>query len=50
MHKLYTKTQDKFVVYNNYRIVNTNIPPVIFLHGLMSGMHSSKALYLIDYC
>lgn len=50
MHKLYTRTQDKFVVYNNYRIVNTNIPPVIFLHGLMSGMHSSKALYLIDYC
>lgn len=50
MHKLYNRTQDKFIVYNNYKINNTNIPPVIFLHGLMSNMHSSKALYLIDYC
>lgn len=50
MHKLYNRTQDKFIVYNNYRNNNTNIPPVIFLHGLMSSMHSSKALYLIDYC
>ncbi|MGX6959936.1 MAG: alpha/beta hydrolase [Rickettsia endosymbiont of Pentastiridius leporinus] len=50
MHKLYNRTQDKFIVYNNCRIINTNIPPVIFLHGLMSSMHSTKALYLIDYC
>lgn len=50
MHKLYNRTQDKFIVYNNYTINSTNVPPVIFLHGLMSGMHSSKALYLIDYC
>ena len=50
MHKLYNRTQDKFIVYNNYRIINTNIPSVIFLHGLMSSMQSTKALYLIDYC
>jgi len=50
MHKLYNRTQDQFIVYNNYRIINTNIPSVIFLHGLMSSMQSTKALYLIDYC
>ncbi|MEY4463401.1 MAG: hypothetical protein RLZZ81_372 [Pseudomonadota bacterium] len=50
MHKLYNKTQDKFIVYDNYRIINTNIPSVIFLHGLMSSMQSTKAIYLIDYC
>ncbi|AFB21246.1 alpha/beta hydrolase [Rickettsia canadensis] len=50
MHKLYNRTQDKFIVYNNYRIINTNIPSVIFLHGLMSSMQATKALYLIDYC
>lgn len=50
MHKLYNRTQDKFIVYNYYRIINTNIPSVIFLHGLMSSMQSTKAIYLIDYC
>ncbi|WP_347938665.1 alpha/beta hydrolase [Rickettsia oklahomensis] len=50
MYKLYNRTQDKFIVYNNYRLINTNIPSVIFLHGLMSSMQSTKALYLIDYC
>ncbi|HJD55959.1 MAG TPA: alpha/beta hydrolase [Rickettsia endosymbiont of Pyrocoelia pectoralis] len=50
MHKLYNRTQDKFIVYNNYRNNYTNVPPVIFLHGLMSSMNSTKALYLIDYC
>ncbi|WP_041405245.1 alpha/beta hydrolase [Rickettsia canadensis] len=50
MHKLYNRTQDKFIVYNNYSIINTNIPSVIFLHGLMSSMQATKALYLIDYC
>lgn len=50
MHKLYNKTQDKFIVYDNYRLINTNIPTVIFLHGLMSSMQSTKAIYLIDYC
>ncbi|XVN41151.1 MAG: alpha/beta hydrolase [Rickettsia endosymbiont of Argas persicus] len=50
MHKLYNRTQDKFIVYNNYRNNNINVPDVILLHGLMSGMHLTKALYLIDYC
>ena len=50
MYKLYNKTQDKFIVYDNYRIINTNIPFVIFLHSLMSSMQSTKAIYLIDYC
>ncbi|WP_341786855.1 alpha/beta hydrolase [Rickettsia endosymbiont of Cantharis rufa] len=50
MHKLYNRTQDKFIVYNYYSIINTNIPSVIFLHGLMSSMQSTKAIYLIDYC
>lgn len=50
MHKLYSTSKDKFIVYNNYDDSNTNLPHVIFLHGLMSNMNGAKALYLMDYC
>ncbi|WP_341789421.1 alpha/beta hydrolase [Rickettsia endosymbiont of Polydrusus tereticollis] len=50
MNKLYYTPQEGFVVYNNYKITDKNVPSVIFLHGLMSNMSGEKALYLMDYC
>lgn len=50
MNKLYNKDKDKFIVYNRYKSNKKNAPYVVFLHGLISSMNSTKALHIANYC
>ncbi len=50
MNKIYHTTKDKFIVYNACKSNKKNMLYVIFLHGFMSSMDSTKAVYLENYC
>lgn len=50
MNKLHYTDSSRFIAYNNYKSNKKNMPTVIFLHGLMSSMSSTKALYIANYC
>ncbi|WPY00804.1 Alpha/beta hydrolase [Candidatus Trichorickettsia mobilis] len=51
MRKIYNDTDDsQFIVYNQIKSNQKNTITIIFLHGLMSDMHGTKALYLENYC
>jgi len=42
--------RNKFIAFNKYLSTQKNMPSVIFLHGLMSHMNSTKSLFLANYC
>jgi len=50
VNKLYYTDSSRFITYNNYKSNKKNMPTVIFLHGLMSSMASTKAVYIANYC
>ena len=50
MHKLYNTDNNRFIAYNIHKSIKKNAPSVVFLHGLMSSMEGSKALFYMDYC
>ncbi|WP_316354847.1 alpha/beta hydrolase [Candidatus Trichorickettsia mobilis] len=51
MKKIYNNADDtQFIVYNQIKSNQKNTITIIFLHGLMSDMHGTKALYLENYC
>ncbi|WP_425363908.1 alpha/beta hydrolase [Candidatus Tisiphia endosymbiont of Hybos culiciformis] len=50
MNKLYNTEKKKFITYNNYKSNKKNMPSVMFLHGLMSHMNGTKAVFLENYC
>lgn len=52
MHKLYidTNLEHRFIVYKANKSNKKKTPYIIFLHGLMSNMHSTKAMILEQYC
>lgn len=45
-----TINQEKFITYNKHYSNKNKVPYVIFLHGLMSNMDGSKAVYFEEYC
>lgn len=49
MERLYL-TQDRYIAYNKYKSNKKNTFTVVFLHGLISSMNSTKSLYLDSYC
>lgn len=50
MYKLYTTSEDQIIAYKYHESKKKTAPTVIFLHGLMSNIESSKALALYDQC
>lgn len=51
MRKLYSsEIKNEFIVYDDDKNAAENVPTIVFVHGLMSSMNSSKARYLMDYC
>ncbi|WP_375332456.1 MULTISPECIES: alpha/beta hydrolase [unclassified Candidatus Tisiphia] len=50
MHKIYNTEKKRFITYNHHKSSKKNMPLVIFLHGLMSGMNGKKAIFLENYC
>jgi uncharacterized protein len=50
MNKIYNTSKSRFIAYNQYKSKKKNAPYVIFLHGLMSSMESTKALYTETHC
>lgn len=50
MNKIYHTHIEQYIAYNKYKSNKKKAPYVIFLHGLMSGMEGTKALYLEEYC
>lgn len=49
MHKIHHLSNELFIAYNEHKS-KKNLPTIIFLHGLFSGMDSSKALFMHDLC
>ncbi|MCC8399070.1 MAG: alpha/beta hydrolase [Rickettsia endosymbiont of Gnoriste bilineata] len=50
MEKIYNTEKKKFITYNHYKSNKKNMPHVMFLHGLMSNMNGTKAVFLENYC
>jgi hypothetical protein len=50
MYKLYHTDKNEFITYNKCIAAKKNLPLVIFLHGLMSDMNGTKALFFENYC
>lgn len=50
MHKLHNTDNNRFIAYNIHKSTKKNAPSVVFLHGLMSSMEGSKALFFMSYC
>ncbi|MCC8483437.1 MAG: alpha/beta hydrolase [Rickettsia endosymbiont of Labidopullus appendiculatus] len=50
MEKIYNTENKKFITYNHYKSSKKNMPSVMFLHGLMSHMNGTKAIFLENYC
>lgn len=51
MNKLYDNQNiHKFIVYNRHKSNKKARYDIIFLHGLMTDMHGTKAMYIKDYC
>ncbi|WP_341756246.1 MULTISPECIES: alpha/beta hydrolase [unclassified Candidatus Tisiphia] len=50
MNKIYNTENKKFITYNHYKSNKKSMPSVMFLHGLMSHMNGTKAVFLENYC
>lgn len=50
MYKLYTTSENQIIAYKYYKSKKKTDITTIFLHGLMSDMESSKAIYFYNYC
>lgn len=50
MPKLYFPDKKKFISYNKHKFKENKAPYIIFHHGLMSSMQSSKAIAIEQYC
>ncbi len=50
MNKVYNTEKKKFITYNHYKSNKKNRPSVMFLHGLMSHMNGTKAVFIENYC
>ena len=49
MHKTHHISNDVFIAYKEHKS-KKNLPTIVFLHGLSSGMESSKAVFMNDFC
>lgn len=50
MKKIHTPNGEKFIAYDSLFFSKNKGPSIIFCHGLMSDMNSSKAIALQEYC
>lgn len=50
MYKLYTTSENQIIAYKYYKSKKKTNITIIFLHGLLSDIESSKATSLYNYC
>lgn len=49
MYRTHIISENQLIAYK-YNETNKNLPTIVFVHGLLSGMESSKAVHLHNWC